>query len=84
MAKDYSQLARKLYSLRLKVVEYKITLFQIGLQKTLYLGQHNEDGTLINPIMPLNTLSLGLFSAYEQFFDPVIWDSKLLLYLLWH
>ena len=41
------------------------------------LGQHNEDGILINPIMPLNTLSLGLLRAYKQSFDPVILDSKM-------
>ena len=55
----------------------KITLVQIRFSKTLYFGQHNEDGTLINPIMPLNTLSLGLLRAYKQSFDPVILDSKM-------
>jgi hypothetical protein len=54
-----------------------ITLVQIGFLKTLYFGQHNEDGTLINPLMPLNTLSLGLLRAYKQSFDPVILDSKM-------
>ena len=52
-------------------------LVQIGFLKTLYFGQHNEDGTLINPIMPLNTLSLGLLRGYKQSLDPVILDSKM-------
>jgi hypothetical protein len=50
---------------------------QIGFLKTLYFGQHNEDGTLINPTMPLNTLSLGLLRAHKQSFGPVILDSKM-------
>jgi hypothetical protein len=41
-----------------------------------YLEQHNEDRTLINPIMPLNTLSFGLLRAYEQSFAPVIVDVQ--------
>jgi hypothetical protein len=53
------------------------TLVQIGFLKTAYFGQHNEDGTLINPIMPLTTLSLGLLRAYKQSFDPVILDNKM-------
>jgi hypothetical protein len=56
---------------------YKITLVQIRFLKTSYLGQHNEDGTMINPIMPLNTLFLGPLRAYKQSFDPVILDSKM-------
>ena len=53
------------------------TLVQIGFLKTPYFGQHNEDGTQINPIMPLNTLSLGVLRAYKQLSDPVILDSKM-------
>jgi putative restriction endonuclease len=65
-------------SLQMDLVEAAhITLVQIGFLKTLYFGQQNEDGTLINPIMPLNTLSLGLLTAYKQPFYPVILDSKM-------
>jgi hypothetical protein len=32
---------------------------------------------MINPIMPLNTLFLGLLRAYEQSFDLFILDSKM-------
>jgi len=32
---------------------------------------------MINPIMPLNTLFLGLLEAYKQSFGPVILDSKM-------
>jgi hypothetical protein len=42
-----------------------ITLVQIGFLKTSYFGQHNEGGPLINPIMPLNTVSLGLLRAFK-------------------
>jgi hypothetical protein len=55
----------------------KVTLVQIRFLKSPYLGQHNEDGTMINPIIPLNTLFLGLLRAYKQSFDPVILDSKM-------
>ena len=47
-----------------------LTLVQISFLKTSYLGQHNEDRTVINPIMPLNTLFLGLLRPYGQSFDP--------------
>jgi hypothetical protein len=53
------------------------TLVQIRFLKTSYFGQHNEDGTMISPIMPSNTLFLGLLRAYRQFFNPVILDSKM-------
>ena len=53
------------------------TLVQIRFSKTLYFGQHNEGGTQINPIMLLNTLSLGVSRAYMEPFDPVILDSKM-------
>jgi hypothetical protein len=63
--------SRRLY------VRCDITLVQIRFFKTPYFGQQNEDGTLINPIMQLNTLSLGLLRAFKQSFDPVILDSKM-------
>ena len=56
-----------------------IILVQIRFLKTLYFGQHNEDGTQINPIMLLNTLSSGLLRAYEQSFGLVILDSKMIV-----
>ncbi len=59
-------------------IHYKISfLSKLGFLKTRYFGQHNEDRTMINPIMPLNTLFLGLLRAYKQFFDPVNLDSKM-------
>jgi len=39
-------------------------LVQIRFLKSAYLGQHNEDGTQINLIITVNTLSLGLLRAY--------------------
>ena len=56
---------------------FEIILVQIRFSKTRYFGQHNEDRTMINPMMPLNTLSLGLLRAYNQSFDHVILDSKI-------
>jgi len=54
-----------------------VILVQIRFLKTRYLGQHNEDKTMINPTIPLNTLFLGLLRAYGQSLDPVILDSKM-------
>jgi hypothetical protein len=62
---------------RVELLDSHFTLVQNGFLKTLYFGQHNEDAALISPIMPLNTLSLGLLRAYKQSFDPVILDSKM-------
>ena len=56
---------------------FSITLVQIRFLKAAYFGQHNEDGTMINPIMLLNTLFFGLLTAYKQSFAPVILDSKM-------
>ncbi len=64
----------------LEIREWKIqstTLVQISFLKTLYFGQHNEAGAQINPIMFLNTLSLGVSRGYMQSLDPVILDSKM-------
>jgi hypothetical protein len=54
-----------------------IILVQIRFLKTSYLGQQNEDGTMINPIMPFNALFLGLLGPYRQSVDSVILDSKM-------
>jgi hypothetical protein len=62
---------------KLPQIGENITLVQVGFFKTPYFGQHNEDRTMINPIMPLNTLFSGLMRAYKQSFDPVILDSKM-------
>jgi hypothetical protein len=54
-----------------------VTLVQNGFWKNLCFGQHNEERTMINLILPLNTLSLGLLRAYKQSFGLVILDSKI-------
>jgi len=54
-----------------------ITLVQNSFLKTPCFGQHNEDRTMINPIIPLNTLFLGPLRTYEQSFGLVILDSKM-------
>ena len=54
-----------------------IKLVQIVFSKSPYSGQHNEDGTQINPIKPLKTLSLRVWRPYKESLDPVILDSKI-------
>jgi hypothetical protein len=46
------------------IIGYVLILVQIRFLKTRYLGQHNEDATMINPTMPQNTQFLGLLRAY--------------------
>ena len=66
-----------LYEPHVKILISGDTLVQNRFLKTSCFGQHNEDRTMINPIMPLNTLFLRLLKAYEQSFDLVILDSKM-------
>ncbi len=56
---------------------YRIILVQIRFLKTRYLGQHNEDGPLINPIIPLDDPGLAVLRAYGRSSDVAILDSKI-------
>jgi hypothetical protein len=60
-----------------KIIVAQVILVQIRFLKARYLGQHNENITMINPAMPLNTLFLGILKAYGQSLNPVILDSKM-------
>jgi hypothetical protein len=58
-----------LSKLRIYTVDH-VTLVQISFLKTLYFGQHNDHWAMVHPIIPLNTLSLGVLMAINQSFAP--------------
>ena len=47
------------YELHFNKILILVILVQIRFLKTRYLGQHNEGGALINPIIPLDDPVLG-------------------------
>ncbi len=53
-----------------------MTLVQNRFLETPYLGQHNEDGPLINPIMPLNALFLGLLRPHKQSLNLIYFGQQ--------
>jgi len=52
-------------------------LSKIGFKKLSYLGQHNADGGMINPIIPIDPLFLGLAIGVDDSVTPLILDSIL-------